>query len=257
MKKKGSCNRNRHPSIPALDWLKDLGAELGYFLWLTAAGLRHPFQRVGGRFQRHRLVLLLWALACMVFIGLLIRHQRPALRTDVEQRVSGEAKKPEVVTKITDIYSPVRAVPKSFPRNHRMPGRREINYSVSIDKVPFNPELDLVRVDDSRVWWESEHDRGDTEDDHLMHRSMEIPLRRLIELVSLEGGTLKVQDAYRDTGIHTSKSLHKQGRAIDLTCDELGLERLAALTWAAGFDWVYHEAPSRGGHHVHASVRPD
>ena len=109
------------------------------------------------------------------------------------------------------------------------------------------------------MWWESDNDeaQGDTEDDHLVHYALEESLRRVIELVVQEGGTLEVHDAYRATGVHSPKSLHKQGRAVDLTCDELGLERLAILTWAAGFDWLYHEAPKRGGHHVHASVRPD
>jgi len=137
-----------------------------------------------------------------------------------------------------------------------MPGKREITYSLPIGTTPFRPEIDLVRVDDDRVWWESDHDKGDTEDDHLLHRAMEIPLRRLIELTTQAGGRLKVQDTYRATGVHVKKSLHKEGRAIDVTCDELGLEKLAKLCWASGFDWVFHEASSRGGAHVHASVRP-
>lgn len=155
-----------------------------------------------------------------------------------------------------DLASPVREVPRRFPARTFLPKRREGLASISIDQVRFDPDRDLTEVHDDRVWWESEHDVGDTEDDHLVHRALEVPLRRLIELVSAEGGTLKVQDSYRDQGIHSSRSLHRQGRAVDLTCDELGLERLAQLAWAAGFDWVYYEAPQRGGHHVHASVRP-
>ena len=155
-----------------------------------------------------------------------------------------------------DYSRPVRKIPDRFPARTQMPATREGAASISIAKVSFDPDRDLMAVWDDRVWWESEHDIGDTENDHIVHLAMEEPLRRLIELVSREGGTLEVQDTYRETGIHAPKSLHKQGRAIDLTCDELGLERLAALTWAAGFDWVFYEAPQRGGHHVHASVRP-
>lgn len=152
---------------------------------------------------------------------------------------------------------PVRDIPKRFPADTHMPKRGEGTTSGSIHLTAFVPKIDLVRIDDPRVWWESDHDTGDTEDDHILHKAMEIPLRRLINLVEKEGGTLKVQDTYRPTGVHSPKSLHKQGRAIDITCDELGLERLAKLTWAAGFDWVYYEASARGGSHVHASVRAE
>lgn len=156
-----------------------------------------------------------------------------------------------------DYTKAVREIPSRFPARSKMPARGEGSTSVSIDQVRFDPNTDLVLVDDDRVWWESDNDKGDTENDHQVHHALETPLRRLIELVNAEGGTLKVQDSYRDKGIHSSRSLHKQGRAVDLTCDELGLERLAKLTWAAGFDWVYYEAPKKGGHHVHASVKPE
>lgn len=151
---------------------------------------------------------------------------------------------------------PIRKLPKTFKPNTHKPASGEGQNSVSVKDVDFDPDRDLVHVDDDRVWWESEHDKGDTEDDHLMHHSMEAPLRQLIELVSARGGQLKVQDAYRPSGIHATTSLHRQGRAIDLTCDELGLEMLAKLCWVAGFDWVYYEAPRKGGQHVHCSVRP-
>ncbi len=90
-----------------------------------------------------------------------------------------------------------------------------------------------------------------------MHHAIETPLRLLIELVHREGGTLEIHDAYRPEGVHNARSLHKEGRALDMTCDELGLERLACLCWAAGFDWVYYEASARGGAHVHCSVKRD
>lgn len=157
---------------------------------------------------------------------------------------------------LPDLTQPLREIPNRFPPRTRMPTRREVDASVAIDHVPFDPDLDLVRVEDDRVWWESDHDYGDDEDDHLVHFALEEPLRRLIELVDQAGGTLKVQDAYRAVGVHHPRSLHKQGRAVDLTCDELGLEELAKLTWAAGFDWVLYEVGG-GGHHIHASVRPD
>ena len=155
------------------------------------------------------------------------------------------------------LHVPLREPPKAFPRNTYRPSRREGRVSGSIDLSSFSPGRDLIYVDDDRVWWESDNDRGDTEDDHSMHRAIERPFRRLVELVTAAGGRLKVQDAYRPTGVHSRRSLHKEGRALDLTCDELGLEELAKLCWAAGFDWVYHEAGGSGGSHVHVSVARD
>jgi hypothetical protein len=155
-----------------------------------------------------------------------------------------------------DLTQAARPEPPRFPARSHMPARRE-DAVCGAPAGHFFPRHDLVRVEDDRVWWESDNDRNDTEDDHLMHRSLEEPFRRLVELVTRAGGTLKVQDVYREQGIHSPQSLHKEGRAVDLTCDELGLERLSRLAWAAGFDWVYYEIPRNNGEHVHASVRPD
>jgi len=150
---------------------------------------------------------------------------------------------------------PRREKPDRFPGNTHRPAAGEGDTSGSIDLGTFSAGRDLVYVDDPRVWWESDHDTNDTECDHSMHAAVEAPLRRLIDLVDAAGGTLEVHDAYRAAGIHNPRSLHKEGRAVDLTCDALGLEELAKLCWVAGFDWVYHEAGARGGAHVHCSVR--
>jgi len=149
---------------------------------------------------------------------------------------------------------PVRKLPAGFKSNTCKPDAREGTVSGSIDFETFSEEC-LTEVYDDRIWWESEHDTGDTEDDHVMHRSMEEPLRRLVELIAAESGSLEVHDAYRPKGVHAPRSLHREGRAIDLTCDDLGLERLAILCWAAGFDWVFYENKARKGAHVHCSVR--
>jgi hypothetical protein len=150
---------------------------------------------------------------------------------------------------------PVRAAPARFPPDTHLPPHGEGETSGSIDLGTFSAGRDLIYVDDPRVWWESDHDTDDTEDDHTIHVAMEVPLRRLIEAVASRGGTLKVQDTYRPSGLHNPRSLHREGRAIDLTCDELGLEELARLCWASGFDWVYYEATAGLGAHVHCSVR--
>ena len=149
----------------------------------------------------------------------------------------------------------LRPMPSSFRGNTYRPNIREGEASGSIDMGSFSPGKMLAYVDDPRVWWESDNDVGDTECDHSMHAAMEAPLRRLMDLVHERDGTLEVHDAYRPAGIHNAKSLHREGRAIDLTCDELGLEELAKLCWMAGFDWVFHESKARGGAHVHCSMK--
>ncbi|MCK5528041.1 MAG: hypothetical protein KAI74_00045 [Kiritimatiellae bacterium] len=149
----------------------------------------------------------------------------------------------------------LRDKPKRFKPNTYKPNIKEQAASGSIDLATFSPGQSLVFVDDPRAWWESDNDRNDIEDDHSMHIAMEAPLRRLIDLVSERNATLKIQDSYRPAGVHNKKSLHKEGRAIDLTCDKLGLEELAKLCWMAGFDWIFYEANSRGGAHVHCSVK--
>ncbi|MBN1511250.1 MAG: hypothetical protein JXB13_04490 [Phycisphaerae bacterium] len=163
---------------------------------------------------------------------------------------------PEPVAVEPAAPAPRRALPDTFPRNTHRPPRPEGRVSGSIDLATFSAGRDLVYVDDPRVWWESDHDEIDTECDHTMHRALVAPLRRLIELVDARGGTLEVHDAYRPVNVHNSRSLHKEGRAVDVTCDQMPLEELAKLCWVAGFDWVYYEARGSGPH-IHCSVRRD
>ncbi len=151
---------------------------------------------------------------------------------------------------------PARGLPARFPPGTYLPDKREIEASGAIDMPTFSPGRDLVYVDDPRVWWESDQDGvADDECDHSVHRCLEAPLKRLVEAVAARGATLKVQDTYRPQGIHNGRSLHREGRAIDLTCEGMALEELAKLCWVAGFDWVFYERPSGGGDHIHASVR--
>ena len=167
--------------------------------------------------------------------------------------------------------SPVRPFPEKFPRKTHLPDMKEAEASGGISNSLFSAGRDLVFVDDDRVWWESDND-GDEDDecDHSMHRAMELPFRRLVELCVASNATLRVQESYRASGIHSTLSLHKEGRAIDLTCPTLdpdcpnpekptfkSLEILAKMAWAAGFDWVYFEVPRASGPHIHASVRRD
>lgn len=171
--------------------------------------------------------------------------------------------------KYAAILRPIRPFPDKFPRRTYMPNMRESEASGLCSPSSFSAGRDLVFVDDPRVWWESEHD-GNTDDecDHSMHRDMELPFRRLVELCAASNATLRVQETYRASGIHSRQSTHKEGRGLDITCPMLdpnnpnperptpkSLEILAKLTWAAGFDWVYYECPKNSGPHIHASVR--
>jgi len=155
---------------------------------------------------------------------------------------------------------PTRPEPDRFPPNTHLPRVLESAASGPVDLASFSPGRSLTYIDDKQAWWESDHDTNDIEDDHTIHTAMREPLQRLIEMVSEHGATLKIHDTFRSCGIHGLRSLHKEGRAVDVTCDELGLEKLAKLCWAAGFDWVYYEAKRRKGAHIHCSVgrnRPD
>ena len=179
-------------------------------------------------------------------------------------RVAPPPKKP-----VYDL-NPVRPLPAKFPLNTRMPTRAEAPSSGTLASASFSPETDLVEIFIDSVWWESDNDdaSGDTENDHLMHKSLELPFRRLVKMINEEneksskGVVLKVQDTYREHGVHHAKSLHKHGRAIDLTTGQtddlrtpgIPLSKLGKLCWAAGFDWVFYEA--KGGHHIHVSQKP-
>ena len=171
---------------------------------------------------------------------------------------------------------PVRPFPDRFPRGSHMPDIKESEASGAISNSVFSPGRDLVYVDDPNVWWESDFDgEADDEDDHSMHRSIEPAFRRLVAMLAASNATLRVQEAYRPSTIHASTSLHKEGRALDLTCPDLdpscertdpsvgtqirptplSLEILAKMCWAAGFDWVYYEVPKNSGPHLHVSSR--
>jgi len=180
---------------------------------------------------------------------------KTAGKDDAEAATNKVAK----VDKKVDLFNPVRPAPKSFPPDSNMPLGKESKNSGPIDLKTFDAKKDLVRFKDPRVWFESDHDKNDTEDDHMINRAVEIPLKRLVNLVEKKGGKLKVQEAYRAIDpkkmIHMKKSLHREGRAVDLTSDGLSLSQLAKLAWQAGFDFVLYEVPPRGGQHLHCSMK--
>jgi len=84
----------------------------------------------------------------------------------------------------------LRKKPEKFKPNTYLPRKKESAASGAIDLATFSPGKSLIYIDDKRVWWESDHDKGDIEDDHTIYFTMEKPLRRLIELVVQENATL-------------------------------------------------------------------
>ncbi len=203
------------------------------------------------------LVAGLLILLCVVAAAIGAAFQRtPPPAASVNETVPSLAPLPPP---LPDYTQPARAIPETFRGNTYRPNQREGTASGSVNFELFSPGRDLIFIDDARVWWESDNDAASNDDecDHTVHFAMRDPLLRLIELVCAEGGKLKVQDTYRASGVHSAKSLHKEGRALDITCEELGLKRLAKLCWAAGFDWVFYESKARGGAHVHVSVKRD
>lgn len=209
--------------------------------------------------HRRRIVLPRWAPVLAIVLGvhlllLLAWSCRPGGGQRPPERPPDETTESPAET--NEVTWALRPAPKTFPRNTYMPDQREGVASGSIHMPTFSAGRDLMYIDDERVWWESDHDgEHDDECDHTIHFMLEAPLKRLIEMVAARDARLKVQDAFRPTGIHNPRSLHREGRAIDLTSEGMSLEELAKLCWQAGFDWVYFECPSGGGDHIHASVK--
>lgn len=217
----------------------------------------------------HRVGITIFALG--LFSGLYLRGCFTQFDVVIDdERADDVAIVSEKKPKGPDLHNPVREAPEKFKRNTYLPAIREGDASVSVSDVDFSAGRDLVYVADDRAWWESDNDGDDDDEcDHTMHAAMEIPFRRLINLIVAAGWQPRVQEAYRASGVHANRSLHKQGRALDITIDRVGepklthfekiaaYEELSKLAWQAGFDWVFYEYGSGTGPHIHASVRPD
>lgn len=197
-------------------------------------------------------VCIVGLLVCAIF------ERRGKVPAEEESKKPEDGEKKQEAVQPPDLFNPVRPAPATFPPDSNLPRGKEIYASGPIDLATFKPKEDLIRFEDKRVWFESDNDHADDEDDHLIHRAAEVPLKRLVNLLEKKGGKLKVHEAYRAADknkVHLACSLHCEGRAVDLTCEKVSLSDLAKLAWQSGFDFVLYEKPAKSGVHLHCSVR--
>jgi hypothetical protein len=121
----------------------------------------------------------------------------------------------------------------------------------------------LVTDQDPNVAFSTHKAAPYTDEDRQMHPAMLMPLSRLSQLVQQEwhgAVNLYVTAAYDSLGEHDLNqpdmkrkyALHFEGRSLDLITtpsDQSHLDRLCALAYCAGFDWVHNE-----GDHCHVSM---
>lgn len=176
---------------------------------------------------------------------------------------------PSIPATTADALRP--APDKPITKDHHWPADRESAVCGGIRLDDFSAGRDLVYVDDPTVWWESDQDakENDTEDDHSMNVALEPAFRRLVALLAREKPDLqlRVQECFRAAGVHSARSLHAEGRALDVTVGrkdgsrlptaetEAAYSELASFCWQAGFDWVFFENATGTGPHIHASVK--
>jgi len=218
-------------------------------------------QGVFSAWMKYAIIFAVLVLAVGVAACFLAERRGKAPQGRGERPASPEEEKAQHSSGTTteDLHTPVREAPASFPADSNLPRGREIYASGPVDLKTFNSTNHLIRFEDKRVWFESDTKKNAEEDDHIIHRAMEVPLKRLVNLLEKKGGgkaQLKVHDAYRPTGIHLENSLHREGRAIDLTGEGITLSELAKLAWQSGFDFVlYEKAKGGAGEHLHCSVK--
>ncbi len=224
--------------IPRPEKFKDFSQPDAFRIWMRGA-------------------IIFAAVACVASLLLLSAVESCGKRRPAEKQAPEVAeKKPPAPP--PDVHNPVRPAPAAFPPDSNLPRGKEVYASGPIDLAHFSPTNDLVRFEDKRVWFESDHDKIPEEDDHMIHRALETPLKRLVNLMEKKRGTLKIHEGYRaaeKNKIHLDSSLHCEGRALDLTSETMSLTELAKLAWQAGFDFVLYEKPRKSGVHVHCSVK--
>jgi hypothetical protein len=156
----------------------------------------------------------------------------------------------EVDVNGSPLTSPELALGEKVPASSESAASGAFTAKITRGTPEFNA---LVVNDNAEIVFKDEEGTG--ADRHMTSRLKE-KLDNLAGFVKVEfpGRRLRVTDAWDENDEHGTNSLHYEGRAADITTDDLDsakLGRLGRLAVNAGFDWVFYEDAA----HVHASVK--
>jgi hypothetical protein len=152
--------------------------------------------------------------------------------------------------------APASAGVSTLTLNQKVPNKSEaatvgaisgkiVRGTTEFSNLVTNSNADIVFKDEEK-----------TGADKLMTQSLSDKLDALAVKVKAEwpGKKLRVTEAWDEGNEHGASSTHYEGRAADITVDDMDsgkLGRLAQLAVDAGFDWVFYE----NSQHVHVSVK--
>ncbi|MEA5461676.1 hypothetical protein VB796_21590 [Arcicella sp. LKC2W] len=128
---------------------------------------------------------------------------------------------------------------------------------------PFNKVIsrgsdefkNLQKNENPKIVFKSEEPNPD--DDKMMTQNLKEKVDELADLVEAKWGVtikLRIVEAWDGQMEHSSKSLHYEARAVDITTSDKDSKKLGDLfdlAVTAGFDWVWYEDAL----HIHASVK--
>ncbi|MFY8273209.1 hypothetical protein AAEU32_03660 [Pseudoalteromonas sp. SSDWG2] len=148
----------------------------------------------------------------------------------------------------------LHAAPSIFANGQKWPVDSEAQASgaalMSVDQATL---ADVVNMCGASIAIKFEE--GDCSDAKMTARAKDKIVTLANKVNDQWGGAVKLRitEAWDNNNEHSNYSLHYEGRAIDITTDDMDVikyARLAGLAAEVGFDFVYLE-----GNHVHVSVK--